>query len=260
MGVWDEYCVLCAGPIRNHLQKGWPANFETGELLKKTRNEYNWLEKLYIVTNSEKVLKINGTSYDNSGAFIIKKDSKYPPNPNNLCIITPDLWHEYLSGNKYGIVCHQDCYHLIETKLHHKIQFANICRLLAELNCVLKSKSKYGLIKKYSFRQDFDWFNADKENSWLLQSPLKNKDNATRILSTWKSLVDKFKKNPPRPSPAESATRFKSNTVLIGYDKKLWIVKSPNGINKWFHYDPKSDIKFVGFILKPIKKSRKSKK
>lgn len=104
-------------------------------------------------------------------------------------------------------------------------------------------------MKKY-LGQYFDNYNADKENGWLLESPLFNNNNKTRILKIWEPLVNSFKKNPPRLSPCESANIFLSGTISTGYDKKQWIVKEYNGVKKWIHYNPTEVNKLDKFVTK----------
>nr|QBK89330.1 MAG: uncharacterized protein LCMiAC02_04250 [Mimivirus LCMiAC02] len=72
-------------------------------------------------------------------------------------------------------------------------------------------------------------------------------------------MVKKFKKNTPRPSPCESATGFRVGTIFLGYNKKLWIVKSINRKKRWVLY--KGETKHLKNIpYYPSKKIIKSKK
>jgi len=229
MGVWDEYCLICAGPLHNPFKKGGSI-YDSGKMVKinKTNREYNWLNDLFLITSEEKILKTKGSDYNDSGSFIIEK-KKY--------IITPANWHsEYEDNEGYGIICHQDCYNYLNINFNYELHFSDICRNLSEFNCLLKSESKYGVMKKY-LGQDFDYFNANENNSWLLMSPLKNKENASRITKIWKPLIESFKRNPPRPSPCESATNFKVGTILTGFDKRKWIVVKVGVTNKWQLYN-----------------------
>jgi hypothetical protein len=148
------------------------------------------------------------------------------------------LWHlqKYKYKENYGIVCHKDCYTVLNNYLSYQLLFSHVCRLTEKWPCILKPMSKYGPIVKY-IGQDFAFIAADTENSYLLKSPLFNKKNRQRIIDIWAPLVNKFKKQSLRPSPCESATDFEEGKVLLGHDNTLYIVKNYNGIKKWAHYE-----------------------
>jgi len=223
MGIWDVNCLICAGPIENGFTKGNTMYGNDDEIkITVTKREYNWLNNLVVLLSTGKLLTIKGSTYNGDGNLIVNK-KKYS--------VTPVNWHaDWDKNDGYGIVCHKDCYNLLDKSLKYKIVFGNVCRLVNDFG--LMKLSKYGVMKKY-ISQFFYHYEADKENSWLLHSPLKNIKNKERILKTWKPLIAKFKKNVIRPSPCESATLFKSGKVLIGSDGKEWTVKSMNGIKKW---------------------------
>ena len=105
--------------------------------------------------------------------------------------------------------------------------------------------------------QFFEWlkFFYCKEDSFILESPLKNNKKKEHILkyniinfsaskktneskksktikSTKKVIKTSLKKN--RPSPSQSATLFKVGTKKKGNDGNTWIIKkNKNGVNRW---------------------------
>ena len=226
MGVWDEYCVICGGPLRNFFTKGREMYSEDTNnffIIPKTITKYNWLNKLYIITSVEENIKALGEQYTEYGEFKVK---------NNLYIITPMNWHNdsFKNIKGYGTVCHRDCYELLIKELDYFLSFSNICRLLKGENNLLRKR--YGAMDKY-IGQDYDYYSANKENSWLLESPLKNIRNKDRILNIWKPLVDRFNKKPLPISPCEPASKFKLGFIIKGYGDTNWIVKKINGVKKW---------------------------
>jgi hypothetical protein len=102
-------------------------------------------------------------------------------------------------------------------------------------------QSQYGKIVKYQtqwFADEQEDGKVNDEDKWMIESPLKNKQNKERILKMWTPLVKKFKNNVIRPSPSESATDFKKGFMLKGNDGKIWIIAvSSNGTNRWVHCD-----------------------
>lgn len=240
MGYWEEYCLICGGPLKNNFAKGkeiYDSETDTSSTI--IIKEYDWLNYLYFIQSNGDILKTDGSAYTDNGEIVINKKAY---------VITPIHYHsKFKNAAGYGVICHQDCYDLLKTKLKYNLQFGDVCRLLGEYNCLLKQKSKYGAMEKYVW-QDFDYLRAHEENSYLLESPLINKKNQQRVLKIWTPLVKKFMKTPLRESPCESATQFRAGTVLLGNNNKPYIVKNYNGIKKWIPYEIES------------KGSRKSKK
>lgn len=229
MGIWDEYCVICGGPLMNMYKKGRKIYDPTTDSeIQIIRSGCDWLEKVMMITSDNQTIR--NCKWNSMSSDIVNCGQK-------KYVITPVNYHARLyDQDGYGVVCHNDCYELIETKLKHKLVFANVCRMLDKLNCLLKKKSAYGKITKY-YSQFFDYYTANKENSWLLQSPLSNKENRERILKSWTKLVAHFKKHPPRISPCESATEFKIGKVLIGFDGNEWVVAKVGNTHKWTRYN-----------------------
>lgn len=241
MGIWEEYCLICGGPLNDEF------TIEIDDKQKQvTKKEYKWMYQLFILTNDNKIIKANYGDYELSGSFEIGS-KEYHTTPIN-----------YQETN-YGVVCHRDCYHLILKKLKHDIIFANVCRLLDKYNSILKPKSKYKPMDKF-MQQFYEYDLIVKNHSWLLESPLVNKQNEERVLKIWTPLITRFKNNPPRNSPCESATDFNQGVIRKGYDGNDYIVKVYNGIKRWVLYDPNEDNKMVLKAKNKMRKSRKSYK
>ena len=237
---FESFCVICGGPVEYYM-------YDYAD------KSHKWLNDVYIITNNEKKLKINNgkTYYNGEYMYNRKRYNVYHWN-----------WHQF-SDNKrikygYGVVCHQKCYILLTRSLKYKLKFANICRKFdTNYGFLLRPTSKYGIIKKY-VDQDFDYEKVhDDNNTWLLQNPLTNNKNKSRILKMWKPLVKVFRKNPPRPSPCESAKSFHVGKILQGYNRKLWIVSGTKKSRRWIPY--KDNVNIGNVIIKK-KKSRKISK
>lgn len=241
MGIWEEYCLICAGPLNDEFII--EIDDEEEQIIKK--KEYKWMYQLFILTNDSKIIEATYNDYELSGNFEIGQNEYYT---------SPFLYGGNLS---YGVVCHRDCYHLIQKKLKHEIIFANVCRLLDKYHSLLKPKSKYKPMDKF-IQQFYEYALIVKNHSWLLESPLKNKQNEERILKIWTPLVTRFKKNPPRNSPCESATDFNQGIIKKGFDKNDYIVRVYNGVKKWALFDPKQDNELITKVNK--RRSRRSVK
>lgn len=243
MGVWEEYCLICGGPLTN---KFILIKYTEEEDIQTTitKKEYNWMNQLFLLTSDNQIIKTMGNKYDSYGGFKLGPKS-YAVSP-----------HRYVESDNYGVVCHQDCYHLIQKKLKHDMLFVNVCRLLDKYNSILKPKSKYKPMDKF-IQQFYEYNLIIKNHEWLLESPLVNKQNEQRILKIWTLLVDRFKKNPPRNSPCESATDYNGGVIRKGFDGNDYIVKAYNGVKKWILYDPDQDEKIVVKAKSKIRKSRK---
>lgn len=204
MGVWDEYCLICGAPNYSDVKK------------------YNWMDKHYFITNDNKILKTSSSDY--TGSYYNINNKHY-----ELISLT---WHDKLNQYGYGIMCHQNCYKLLNDKLKYTLKFGDVCRILSKTNNLLKSKSKYGKISKYQ-DQFFNWNKVVENIEYVLIDPLKNKENAKRIIELWQPLINSFNNKPIRKSPCESATNFKVGFKMIGNNGNMWIVKNMNGIKKW---------------------------
>src|SRR6185437_9224795 len=167
MGVWDSYCIICGAGIRNGLS-GKSHFYENEPSAKKIKpqKQYNWLEKLFILTNRNRLVQVSSKDYDESGCF---HSNKY-----SLCV-TPANWHDHIineSGN-YGLLVHQDCYKFIVNKFKFYLLFGHLARMAEPYTGALK-KSKYGDMKKYVGLQDFPQLELHQKKPWLIESPLKN--------------------------------------------------------------------------------------
>jgi hypothetical protein len=244
MGVWEEFCIICAGPLRYKTdfaieiyEKDEEERDKLKTISKKLKPQCKWLNKLYIISNNETIIKTTGNKYTDYGSFVVRKNTEY--------LVTPFSWHtnpnklniiknaKLIDGHMpYGIVCHQECYNFLQKRLNYKLQFADVSRLIANDNCHLNKIKLYAPGDKH-IKQWYDYAEAFRLNIWVLLSPFKDKQNSSRLLKIWSPLVKKFIKNPPRPSPSESAAHLEPNTILKGYDGNKYIVKQTNTTKKW---------------------------
>jgi hypothetical protein len=227
MGVWDEYCFVCGGPLRNPFTKGksvYDVDKKHHDVLEHsvthTITKYKWLDKLIVINSEEKIYKVDGSTYGNYGVFELD---------NVNLSVTPANWHE--CDYDYGVVCHVDCHKVINKVFGYKIMFANVCRLLRPFNSLLKTN--YREMQKYSGEQDFNAYDCHTHYGWMLESPLKNKRNCDRIVLIWGNLIERFRNKPPRKSPCEPAKSFKVGAIKKGSDGNDWMIKKMGGVLKW---------------------------
>lgn len=90
----------------------------------------------------------------------------------------------------YGVICHRQCYQLLQTKLHYILTFEDMWPLLMEqdIDDHLNNLT-YGGITKYHSQ----FFKTEQAlldgNAWMLKDPITDKQNEQRIVLTWKFLV-----------------------------------------------------------------------
>ena len=158
-----------------------------------------------------------------------------------------------------GLACHKNCYLLLYKKFKKKFKFEYFAPLLNEDSILDKYDTT---IDKYVGRQDFilhDYLNNFNPNRSFLEhfllknkefkinnknlnyllNPLKNKENADRILKIWTPIIKNTKSKKPiskklRPSPSDSATKYKVGKKKEGNDKNMYIIaKNKNGVKRW---------------------------
>jgi hypothetical protein len=171
MGVWSDYCLICGGPYRNSFytdsdQIDYP--------------DLTWLLLSYCITDQNKKFKTGivdcGEAQNNDG----KEFSTCPLH-----------WEEESFDRTKAISCHRNCYMLLKKKFHYELKFSDVYNLLDEYIGVLKCKTIYGKMNKYSFGQEFD-SDCVIKNKWLLTDPLLDHDNKRRILNIWEPFVTLF--------------------------------------------------------------------
>ncbi len=247
----ESYCVICGAACTNNLNgtqndiiyddknkyvnkyKDW---FKNNKFPNERIEEYDWLENLCLLTDRNEVIKITkekNTIENGWGEYIIK---------NKIYPIIPALWHTTPSYYKtegyeiggYGLVVHQDCYLLIEKIFDYKLLFGHLARFPYTNYKTSMKPTKFGKdMSLYNGTQNFDAITVHIKHQYLINSPLKNEENARRIIAIWKPYIFRFKKRGLRNSPTERAALLKIGTNAIGNDKKEYIVKIKGGVKKW---------------------------
>lgn len=251
MGVHDNYCCICGAPDNNSALDYISNMIDDNDYFLNNNkinikqfyddfdaleSELTWLSNIILITSENKIVK---------PVDYIPDDSSYLDEHNNSYDSAQFLWESSNNPANICVVCHVDCYELLRNKLNYTFNFNHICRRLDDRMSVFKNKNIYGTIaKKYSFKQDFKWFETivkikndimtiNKDNIHFLLSPLKSDFNEERILDIWSELYLKFENN-TRDSPGLSATLFEPGTILKGNDGENYIITSDKrNINKW---------------------------
>jgi hypothetical protein len=105
MGIWDDYCLVCAGPFRN---TGLDENDND-----VTYVECEWLTKSYTIDEDENIHK---TGLVDCGVPHIGFGE------TDLCVCNT-VWHDKSRG-KPAVSCHRICYKLLKKELETDTEFA----------------------------------------------------------------------------------------------------------------------------------------
>jgi len=196
-------------------------------------NKYKWLYDLLLLHTSGKIIEIdyletaegevvskNGEVYWASSEFRFGEfkeyySSKYKMKQlKNFDPRSKNFWGD-------GYLLHKDCYNLMKGK-HGSFNINNI----------YLDKINYGYIERY-MEQFIPWVSYFmNDDEYLLESPLKNKKNKSRILKI-KHPIQKISIK-DRPSPSESAKTFPIGKTKEGNDGNMWeVVESKTGVKKW---------------------------
>lgn len=218
-GVWanSEHIIEYLKKNYKKLNINKMTDAEYTELMKsiKVPKEHCWQDNLILITNKDKIYKDVPSS---QGEYYIEINGvKFEPG-------------EY-SNDSY--LMHHDCYYMMRNK-YGDITY-DIMKNSTKINT--GALSKIGEYHGQFFYSDMAYI----EYPYLLESPLKNKKNFTRInkiklMNKKPNKIKLMNKKLPklRPSPSQSATQFNLGTIKTGNDKKKWIVtKNKNGVKKW---------------------------
>lgn len=200
MGVYDDYCLICGGPIR-------APEDEFTVLSKKEEKKYIKDNKLTVDTKFFKKESFDGDAaytpftlkylkwvekllvITNDGVFNteIEEDGVYKTDKKLYCSVKSLVKDKKLFNYSAGVVCHKVCYNIIKKELGISIKYKDIEKKIDNYLSVLKNKNVYKDMKKYSFTHFFEYFSCLIEDPWLLD--IKNKKNIERILGIWRKIL-----------------------------------------------------------------------
>lgn len=202
---------------------------------------YDWLEKIVAITPTGLVDITNVEDNSHRLVFFDNNDNEYDP-----------YWVNDKTYKQKPYIMHKSCYQLLKKngydmsynsfldvdnpeKLKIKKKGSKDFNENIELN---KFNIDYGIVNKYigEYKNMINYV-AYIYDKYLLENPLKNKINATRILELkfpLKKIQTTEVKEVKRKGPSDSATIFDIGTTKIGNDNHMWtIVKNKNGVKKW---------------------------
>jgi len=230
MGCWDIFCFICGntchGPFNN--SKDYLHNENNITYINPAKifgNKTNWLNECTFLTANNEILH---------NAKEIQCNIYFYHNKKNYIHGISNLYYNTTMEqmDNYGLFVHTDCWKFVKNKYNIKLKYGDL---------FLKFKNKdnqilnlnYGEIKKY-WSQDFKFDELILDNNnYMCLSPLKNKENANRIIK----IISQLKLKSNRKSPTNSASFYSNKTIKVGNDKNFWIISN----NKW--------IKMKGEIL-----------
>lgn len=199
MGVYDDYCLICGGPIRKPDDEFTILTKQEGKKYIKNNKltidtkffkkecsdgeiEYTpftfkylkWIEQILVITND--------------GVFntTLNEDGIYETDEKTYCSVKDLVKNKKLFNYEAGVVCHKMCYNIIKKQLRISIKYKDIENIIDNNSSILANKNVYGEMKKYSFSQFFNYFTCLIENPELLD--IKNIKNIERILVIWKKI------------------------------------------------------------------------
>lgn len=125
-----------------------------------------------------------------------------------------------------GAFMHEDCYAYLSRKVKFYIVYKDLPFVVNKFGDVEQHPSiKFGKVQEY-WAQDFEYDELVQDgNAYMLESPLTNKRNASRI----NKIISQYKIKKGRKGPATSATFYAEGAIKMGENGKFW--KKVNG--KW---------------------------
>ena len=254
------FCSICGGPP-NSVESNFYDLDDFLEVMEDFKYEGN-LNKAEEkkLTDLFPILKRNTKWLDDFGGIL--ENGKYISNKiarftddnfklNRKIIYFPGLWNQISdSQNNRAFLVHEMCYKIFKSKTKENI-FKLMESLVPSRGIDLPEgylyKIDYGKIRFYS-DEIFSWSGLIKDAKfiWITENPSKSKENCKRILGIIQQIMkkssSKSKRSPSksrasRPSPSESATKFKVGTKRKGNDGNRWVVKeNKNGTKRWVKY------------------------
>lgn len=228
MGCFDVWCPLCGAPLNGIYNVPGYEEF-IAQVPPNVKRVAGWMGKVTVLLPNKTIMN---TREVNCAATFAKGGDEY--------------FFAMDENFKEGVALHDDCWRIAK-KQKEKLSYKNFENKSMKDDYIgfAVEGLNYKPIEKY-WSQTFltDILLADKKD-WLLISPLKSKKNEERVIGNIKKLMktkkqsvkssdSKSSKRSKRPSPAESATKFRIGSKRKGGDGNLWIVKkTKSGVRRW---------------------------
>lgn len=272
-GCFDVWCPLCGGPLNGTSIERSESLYEeslsknnNNEFIKILKSQPSWLKKVSILLEGKKVkhgfieTACNMSFENNSGeaySYLVEEDKGIPVHTECFKLAKiktgKELHYEDFGIDKFWIKNKfpKDTKKAkkITDKEWNTMSYENLKKYYfeskeAKYTYFPHSDLNYNPIIRY-WKQDFDLDTLkNKKSEWyLLFNPngksVESKKNGDRIMKNIKKLIGKKdtttkKLKKDRPSPAESATKFKEGTKKKGNDGNMYIIVSnKNGVKRW---------------------------
>jgi hypothetical protein len=204
MGWFDSWCPLCGAPLNDI-----PENIKNNK----------WLTDVIILLSSGENL-YNMVEIGSNATFTDKQPTKKSK--------------EIAINDKNGLPVHADCFKLFKRSTKKTLTYKDFSDrgfidFKGDVTFFALEKFNYPRISKY-WAQFFNYETLIKNNdNYLLVSPLHSPKNAERIKKNFSKLTKKV-----RPSPNESATKFKLGKKKKGNSGDMYVVvQNKNGVKRW---------------------------
>lgn len=206
MGLVQTYCTICAGPFEK------PDIEEVHELMKlrglnmqnfnaDNLRDLDWLIDPVGIDLQERQHDLSGykdcyegglevCDQQNSDNENLKDDDEYA-SAYQFYSKSAHVY-DYADGAPYGLIIHKSCQQILKDHLHYDVKFADvfgkICNLDSDIGDAV-SEIDHTVMKFYA-QQDFRFDQMISDNNiWLIQDPVTNKQNCSRIVKCWSPLV-----------------------------------------------------------------------
>jgi hypothetical protein len=186
MGVWDEFCIVCAGPCWlpdfAQMSIGCQEKGIDADYFKAFYNAIGWTENWVGISTQEEWIPLG--KYTDYGSF---QSAKGPFH------LGTNVGNDNASeGEPRGIAAHTSCVTILKKELGYQLKCSEFWNPEDPSNQV--KGLKYGAITEYH-GQDFDQYQPILDaTEWLLSDPLLDERNRKHIVKLWKPLVAKLAK------------------------------------------------------------------
>lgn len=224
MGCWMVYCPFCSMPMWTDIDSyekennNLPNNF--GRIIK-------WLNRITILLPNGKIkhdFRVVGCNTE------FKNDDGKKYNLYNT------LWYKK-NGDVVGLPIHTDCWKLAKKKHKFTYEDFDYSDTPSAFMYIFDNYTRF----VDNVEDEIDISDFTKDDFYIFYSPLSDGKHSAKNRKEIEKAIGKFlqrikgnKKSKERPSPSESATKYKIGFKKEGNDGNMWIiVVDKNNRKRW---------------------------
>ena len=271
-GSWTSLCPICGIHFRVNFseEKDFQESLDyTNKFIFGKKKKISKEDTEKYIESYHKLKKIEKHTFSNSDKItLLLPNSKVIQNvkyidSNNFEKRNKDFGEVYFTENPlyddkkystYGLPMHTECWNLAKKNYNHELKLDDFLfnkNILSPIKYLHRGYStyllkniNYGDILEYYGQDFYDFKLIQNEKHWYMyylpsgksEESKKNSKRISKILNTIIKGIKKpkEKKLKDRPSPSESATKFKVGTKKKGNDGNMYIISSDkNNVNRW---------------------------